>query len=133
MHTGTAEHAVLDAKLERVKVLAKIVVNDAFVFDSDVTFIADFCADQWIGVMKSWLAGERIMREEVVYPATWLDALLEAILPSWLARRYVRHHRVVIDVTALYPDLKLKVALPDEPVIFDLRRRDWIETEDGTN
>jgi hypothetical protein len=76
---------------------------------------------------RARVAGERLKREEVRYPADWWQAFKDRWFPMWAKRRWpVRHSVVVLEARGLYP----MMALPDRPdahidVLVDRQPDTW--------
>lgn len=75
----------------------------------------DMLWDHLIVAFRTWLYGEEGKRQEVSYPRNWFHAFKERWYPEFLKKRWpVQYETVVLDAQVIYPELRKKLALPDE-------------------
>lgn len=87
----------------------------------DAKFVDDMIHYQ----LRGFLWGERAGRYTFTAPSDWWQALRERWWPRWALTRWpVKYRREVIEVTAIYPDLK--ISLPEDAKALVIQRvDDW--------
>ena len=77
---------------------------------------------------RSWLYGEDMARQEVSYPAGWWQAFKFRWFPGWLEKVWpVEYETVVMDAKILYPKLRSRLNLPDEPHVLHVVKEEYSE------
>lgn len=71
-----------------------------------------------------WAEKDALKHQEIKYPYDWWQAFKERWFPAWLLKRYpVQYHVVVLDVRALYPEIKFK--MPEKNPVLMVQRSDY--------
>ena len=110
--------------LERIRIAADFEMSQ-YTVECDTAFAVEYATHHVRYLVRGYLWGERLGRQEVSYPKDWWQAFKERWFTSWMKRRWpvlMTTRRFVAH--ALYPDYRN--VFPDQRVVFVIRRDDLL-------
>lgn len=111
-------------ELERIRLGVQLALSE-HLLDARVD-IERMIIDHFTVSLRGYLWGEKVHNETIKYPRDWYQSFKARWFPAWALRRWPVVYTVhTIDITALYPDLRISVPDNRHTLILHHSTGDW--------